>query len=338
MLTQNTNADESPTRLFHPKCTRNHTLTDDASPAVPAPAVTDLSDEPPTLFYSPVASTPIAHGDTHENRTQLAEADALDRLGYVALGSGRLDEAELHFQAALKARQEGGPAAHEDLPQAFGRLGLVATVRRDLPRARTLFELGLELARAIHQRLTAMDAMLLHNLGCIARARGVFNEAEDYFRGALGIKRTELGPAHPSVATTMASLGAVYLHLDCDERALALFQEARQIFERTWGGQSSGLARVLVGEGRVYLNTDRAAAAEARLRRALEIQEALLTPAAQLGRTRFLLARALFARDPVEARLTAERALLDHQCAAHPQSRATSMIRTWLEEHTSHAA
>lgn len=259
---------------------------------------------------------------------------SLDRRGYVALGSGELAAAEQHFRRALQRRQRASGAERQGLPQAFGRLGLVAVHRGDLEAAQSLFELGVELARALRPRLLVDDAMLLQNLG-LARRCGRLDEAERLHAEALAIKVASLGWSHPCVATTLTSQGYLALLRRRCAEALDCFERARMILERADGELSPDLAHVLMGAGRAHLHLAQAAAAERAFAAALQIRERLLAPVAQRSRSRFALACARWPRAPASARALAERALRDYATSRRPDPRLLQRMRAWLEQRPS---
>src|SRR5690606_5345468 len=103
----------------------------------------------PTLYYSP-ANRGSRNQDCQRCEPAVeSEVEELERLGQSALSEGRLDEAEAQFRRALQRRQGAGLGGQHGLPQAFGRLGMVAVARGDKEGARELFELGVDLARGV---------------------------------------------------------------------------------------------------------------------------------------------------------------------------------------------
>lgn len=213
-------------------------------------------DESPTLYFSPVSQLTEVRAFAADPEL-LRRISASDRRGQVALGSGDLAGAEACFAESLELRQRGGSAAQAGMPQAFGRLAVVALRRGQTQRARDLFELGLEIARALRTQLSADDAMLLQNLGYIARMAGDLDEAERCYASALSIKLLAVGERHSTVATTLCSQGMVLLRRGCPEAALAKFERAREIHEAATGTLSAGLGHVHMGTGSALLKLGR---------------------------------------------------------------------------------
>lgn len=289
-------------------------------------------DESPTLYFSPVSQLKEVRAFAADPEL-LRRISASDRRGQVALGSGDLAGAEACFAESLELRQRGGSAAQAGLPQAFGRLAVVALRRGQTHRARDLFELGLEIARALRTQLSADDAMLLQNLGYIARMAGDLDEAERCYASALSIKLLAVGERHSTVATTLCSQGMVLLRRGCPEAALAKFERAREIHEAATGTLSAGLGHVHMGTGSALLKLGRAAEAERSFRQALSVHEALPVSRAQIARSRFFLARARWSRDPASARELAAQALREYADDPRNDPAPLAVMRAWLRRH-----
>ncbi len=295
------------------------------------------SDESPTLYFSPLSQLPNVRvlADDPELLVRIA---ASDRLGQVALSSGDLAGAEAAFAVSLEMRQRGSSTAQAGLPQAFGRLAVVALRRGQGHRARDLFELGLEIARALRTQLSADDAMLLQNLGYIARMAGDLDEAERCYASALSIKLLVVGESHSTVATTLCSQGMVLLRRGCPAAALLKFERAREIHQAATGALSAGLGHVHMGAGSALLKLGRAAEAERSFELALSVHEALPAARTQIARSRFFLARARWHRDPASARELAEQAIGEYCQDPRSDPRPLAIMRAWLERRRRAAA
>ncbi len=292
-------------------------------------------DESPTLFFCALPAFAATRQTAHSLASDLA---ALARRGYGALRSGDIDAAELHFTRALELCQSSDSTASALLPQAFGQLGVVAMYRGDLHRAATLFELGLEVARAVRTVLTAQDAMLLQNLGVVARRQGRLDEAERCHASALSLKVQTLGWSHPSVATTLVSLGFLRVHRGRASEALVHFDQAHEVLEHAGGERSREWAHVHIATGSAHLQLRDHSAAERCFLAALAIYAELPTLPVQLARARFLLARSLWSRDPRGARTLLETVLASYSHSSHPRTRHLQHMRAWLDGHALQAA
>ncbi len=302
----------------------------------PLPSLGTPEDESPTLFFSPLAAHPGRQ--TREDDQALEDLALLERCGCVALHSGDLDSAELHFGRAFELCRRSDSKASANLPQAFGHLGILAVYRGDLNRAETMFELGLEVARTVRTALTVRDAMLLQNLGLVARRQGRLDEAERCHTSALSIKVRELGWSHPCVANTLSSQGFLLVQQRRSSEALARFEQARQIHEHVGGAQSLEVAHVNLGTGSAHLQLRDPNAAEPCFVAALAIYESVPLRPIQLARARYLLACARWHRDPRSARALVETAFETYLHSPSPQFRHLRRMRAWLDGHIAQAA
>jgi tetratricopeptide (TPR) repeat protein len=110
-----------------------------------------------------------------------------------------------------------------------------------------------------------------------------------------------LGADHPELGLITNNLGEVLNLLGRYEDAEAAYSRAQQIFRKN-GADRTLLAWVMTGIGRARIGQGDAEAAVAPLEEALAIREATKAPAAQLGETRFELARALWSRPTARTR------------------------------------
>jgi CHAT domain-containing protein/Tfp pilus assembly protein PilF len=105
-------------------------------------------------------------------------------------------------------------------------------------------------------------------------ARG-YNEAAQKLNRALDLRRTHLGPRHPDVAQTIASLATVAYRQGDYARAEPLFQEALQIREATLEANHPLVADSLTNVASMYLLRGDYVRPEPIYLRALTIYEAL---------------------------------------------------------------
>jgi len=109
-----------------------------------------------------------------------------------------------------------------------------------------------------------------------------------------------LGPEHPRVAHVWNNEGEVLNLLGRHADAEAAYRRAEKLFRQNAVG-ADVLAWALTGLGRALLGQERPSEALTPLNEALAIRIAAHAPSAQLGETRFALARALWSR-PAERR------------------------------------
>jgi tetratricopeptide (TPR) repeat protein len=178
--------------------------------------------------------------------------------GRAAQRLGRLDQAEKHFQAAIKAK---GDAAAEC--GALLGLGATAFASGDQESAEEYYLEGLSLAQEMHLR--QREAALLTNIGILSVSRGDLAGAETYLAEALGHARAEedrslLGPI-------LTNLGVIAGRGQNFEAAGDYFEEAVEM------ARSDGNRRVMA-----FLHTNLGALAHDQgdaLRAEKEFEEAL---------------------------------------------------------------
>jgi tetratricopeptide (TPR) repeat protein len=90
------------------------------------------------------------------------------------------------------------------------------------------------------------------------------------------ILEAELGPQHPSIATTLNNLAALYLEMGEYEKALQLFQRALNIREKVLGTKHLDVAQTLNNLAELYLKTGEYEEALQLFQRALDIREKVL--------------------------------------------------------------
>jgi tetratricopeptide (TPR) repeat protein len=103
-------------------------------------------------------------------------------------------------------------------------------------------------------------------------------KAEPLFQRALKIREKVLGPDHPTTATTLNNLGALYLSMGNYAKAEPLFQRTLKIYEKALGPDHPNTAKVLINLAALYLSMGNYAKAEPLYQRALKIDEKALGP------------------------------------------------------------
>jgi tetratricopeptide (TPR) repeat protein len=138
-----------------------------------------------------------------------------------------------------------------------------------------------------------------------------------------------LGAEHPELGLITNNLGEVLNLLGRYKEAEAAYSRAHQIFRKT-GADRTLLAWAMTGLGRARIDGGDAEAAVAPLEEALAIREATKAPAAQLGATRFELARALWSRPAARTRALELADAARADLAEEPES--VSRIDAWLAQ------
>jgi tetratricopeptide (TPR) repeat protein len=203
----------------------------------------------------------------------------LNALGTVSQAIGRPEEAEALLRRALNASEKALGPDHPDVADILHNLANVYASSDDVRRVEqslTLLEraatirakaLGPDhprVAEAIN-RMAAIDLVLAERAGAwqmpdllagvrrtpasLARPRLSREEylahSERGFKQAMAIREKALGPDHPAVAASLASLAAVYTARGHYAQAEPLLKRALAISEKTLGPNHPATANIL---------------------------------------------------------------------------------------------
>ncbi|GLW28385.1 CHAT domain-containing tetratricopeptide repeat protein [Actinoplanes regularis] len=199
--------------------------------------------------------------DRRELHHELAELQHL--AGVAAQDQRRFEEAEAHYQQALKSSLEFGD--RYSAASTYHQLGMVAQDQRRLKQAETHYQQALELLLEFGDRHSA--ASTYHQLGMVAQQQQRPEQAEAHYQQALEIK-LEFKDRH-SAASTYHQLGMVAQQQQRFEEAEAHYQQALKIF-LTFGDRHSA-ALTYHQLGMAAQDQQRFVEAEAHCRKALEL-------------------------------------------------------------------
>ena len=96
-----------------------------------------------------------------------------------------------------------------------------------------------------------------NNLAELYRRQGRAADAERYFTRALSVKESELGPAHPDVATSLNNLAQLYVAQGRDSEAAPLLERSLAIQEKALDAEHPVLGRTLTLLAEVYRHLGR---------------------------------------------------------------------------------
>ncbi|MFK7999576.1 MAG: protein kinase [Polyangiales bacterium] len=153
----------------------------------------------------------------------------LHRQGLVRTQMGDFAGARSALDAALELRTQRLGAETVELAAFHTSLGHLARLEERLDDA---FEHH-SIARGLNATLDPEHAWVardLHNLGGILRRQHRWDDALDYYRQSIAIRRERLGQTHPEVALGLNSVGLVLFETDDFEGARTTWLEARAIF------------------------------------------------------------------------------------------------------------
>jgi eukaryotic-like serine/threonine-protein kinase len=197
-------------------------------------------------------------------------------LGNVLVRAARYSEARTHLEAALDIRRRLFGDQH---PLTAGALLNLAVSYQDdgrLDEARTHLEAARAAVAGIEEN--AVFPKILNNLGNLETSAGKFTRALRHHEDALAIRRRQLGPEHPDVASSLHNLGGVYADMGEIERALELHQSALELRRRTLGENNRWTASSVGSVADDLRRLGRSAEALERSRAALAILVAALGP------------------------------------------------------------
>lgn len=192
---------------------------------------------------------------------------AHSRIGRLYRDTGRLDDAQLHLEAALSLFED----AEDDrgIASTVDDLGKLWWLRGDYQRALEATQRSLAMRRKLGDRRSI--ALSLNNLGLVYQDSGQFKLALDAFEQALRIRR-EIGDL-AGVSISLNNLGTVAQDQRDDERALGLFLEAYEVARET--GDRNRIALVLTNVGETMNRLGEPEKAVQYLKQAEEISDEL---------------------------------------------------------------
>ena len=171
---------------------------------------------------------------------------------------------------------------------------------------------------------------LLNNLGALYSEHGDFSRAREHLEASLAVKTRTLGPGHVDVGISWANLGTALADHQLHNEARDAFERARTVFERTVGTAHPLTYYAVGGLCRVEEAGGRHAQAVELCARVLEHFEVSPSSQVTMGRTRFLMARALHGSGRSHA--AREQAGLAFELVRHEDPELGDEIAKWLAE------
>jgi tetratricopeptide (TPR) repeat protein len=217
-----------------------------------------------------------AEGDANRRAAELADVADFQaaQLSMVrpALMGERLRERVL--AESVRALERAAPAEAERAAAMAGVTNTLAAVDFTNLARNALCENVLDPALAtVDERFSGqplVKARLCHSLGRTLLDLGLPEASAKPTRGALEIRRRELGPEHPDTLTSQALLGMVLIQQGRHEEAEACLKEALAGRQRVLGADAPGTIYTLSGLANLYYRQDRLDEAEAAGREAVE--------------------------------------------------------------------
>jgi tetratricopeptide (TPR) repeat protein len=262
-------------------------------------------------------------------------AKTLNSIGTVHGIKGRDEQAEPYFRRAIAVWETTQGPDHRELAVPLSNLAILLDRRAERREALALQERVV----AIWERTYGADhpntARALGNLGDFLEHDGQYAQARQKLEQALAIREKTFGPQHRDVARSLVALGHLALSEGKPADAVPTYLRSLAIYEKTPDVSDSERAFPLTGLGRAYVALGQAVKALAPLERAIALRESQPSDDADLGETRFTLARALWESggDRARARRLAEGALETYTHAGAPSAKARAEVEAWLRSH-----
>ena len=177
------------------------------------------------------------------------------------------------------------------------------------------------------------EASLRNSVGSVYLKQAEYEPALAFYRRALSIYESKLGPGQPAVSASLNNIATVLRSQGKHAESLEPYTRALEIRETTLGPENPAIAYPLHGLGLSYLALGDHARARGYLERAVALR-ALTGEPARLADSRFGLARVMWAADeraPAHAlALIARQGFLD---AGPGSEKDLARVDAWLREH-----
>ncbi len=257
------------------------------------------------------------------------EALALHNLAIAHSIQGRLPKALKAHRQALSLRRQLLGADHPEVAESIHSIANVLNRQGRFAEAVTEYRHALSIARqslgpshpAVGDFLGNLATALLE-LGRYAEARKVLGEARDILVRAFGKESSDLGYIY-------VSLGDVAVREAHAREASEHYGQALAIWNSKLASDHPELAAPLAGMAEAKLLMGERGAAIEFGQRALGLVEKESGRNRIRAQVRFVLARALYPKDPAEARALARRSAADFQ----PGSPGRRDAEAWLQQH-----
>jgi tetratricopeptide (TPR) repeat protein len=138
-------------------------------------------------------------------------ASALTTRGQLLIKSGRYRESEAPLVEAV-ALAEHSRGAEKQLGAALNALGAAYQDSERETQADAMYQRSIQVYRSAHLETSEAAADPIANLGVLRYNEGRYNEAADYMREAVEMRRQSLPPDHPEL------LGSEYNYAACLQR------------------------------------------------------------------------------------------------------------------------
>jgi tetratricopeptide (TPR) repeat protein len=182
---------------------------------------------------------------------------------------GRHVEAETDMKKSVEIRLEFYKEPHPDMVDDYSLLADLAEDRADYGDAKAHYLTALDILRKGKDDLPV--ASVLNKLGNLGKYLGNPEEAEQYLKEALDIRRRELGENAKEVGISLLNLASVYQNQADYGGARHAFDQGLEILQKTMGEESPIYAIALANSANLFRETGEYQKAAQRYIRAISI-------------------------------------------------------------------
>ncbi len=237
---------------------------------------------------------------------------------------GEYAKAETHAVRQIElatALPDGSPAKPAECSIAWNNLGMLCKYAGWFERGAAAYEKALAFAEGQSEGASrqSMLAAVLHNIGGLRHARGLFREAEEPARRAWEIRRDLLGEDHLATLADATAYAAVLDGLKRYMESRPIYEHALEVFEKTLGPEHYEVAATLHNLALVENAQGNRAQAIVLARRSLALKTSLLgTNHPDTALSAMNLASLLPVESSVEARGILAASLIVFERTLHP--------------------
>ncbi|MCX4239185.1 tetratricopeptide repeat-containing serine/threonine-protein kinase [Paraliomyxa miuraensis] len=206
----------------------------------------------------------------------VALASSLRSLAVVLRAQGEYEQALLHFDQALRIREETLGAEHPSVATSLNDLGNVLADQGEYEQAMLHFDQALRIREKALGASHPDVAESLNDLGNVLADQGKYEQALFHLERALRIREGALGASHPNLAIGLSNLGIVLADQGEYEQARIQHERALRITEEALGAAHPDLALSLNNLGGVLYAQGAYEQALMHYERALKILEEAL--------------------------------------------------------------
>jgi tetratricopeptide (TPR) repeat protein/tRNA A-37 threonylcarbamoyl transferase component Bud32 len=227
-------------------------------------------DQAKPLYVRALEGERRVHGEEHPDTLTV-----MNNLGAMYYAQKNFEEAAPLFEKVLGVRRRVLGGEHPETLISMNNVGAAYRELGKYTQAEQLYTQALEIRRRL-QGAEHPDALTVAtNLGGLYTSEGRYEDAEALLSKVLVTRTRVLGKEHPNTLNTQWGLGEAYRRQGKPERAEPLFATVAESRSRALGARNSSTALAWYSFGQVRIDQQKYAAAEAPLRTALGVFDAI---------------------------------------------------------------